>query len=339
VVDLDDLDLEEARKAAKAEKAANAQPQGDPSKPGTGTPTQQPAAEPPRKDPAETPMIPKARFDEVLDGKSKAEQEAAYWRGQAEARAQTFAPKGQGTEQQQQPQPTPEQRLAEIHTAIDALAKQFDDGAITMADFKRHERELSAKEQAIREEGILAKVKPAAAPAPAEDMRLSELTGELEEAHPWVSIFDQVGTEAQWAGIKQLAIDNLVGRGIDPTRGATGKYELRREMAELMDKFGPELVGAKAKAKNIELPASQSPAPQPHPQDPPQPAKPPLSAAAVARQAALDKAANAPPDATRMSGAQGPNAGVPSEAAIAAMSDEDIDKLPVAVTRKIRGLA
>lgn len=337
-VDVDDIELQEALAAVKAEETSSAQPQ-QPETPAPAAPqpaapqAQQPAGEQPA-----APMIPKARFDEVNSRAAKAAEEAAYWRGVAEARAQAqTAPQGGQPAPAAPAPPTPEQRLADIATATEALAKRFDDGEITMTDFKREERKLADQEQAIREEILLKKVQPA---APAQnggdqELYLETLTAQLETQHPWVGVFDQVGTQSDWAFLKNRAIENLVERGIDPSKGAVGKYELRKEMAQLADAYGPALVGDRARAKGIALPNAQASQAQ---QPSPQPQRPALSPQAQARAAALEKAAGAPPDITALNGHSGDSGGIPSEASLEAMSDEAITALPKAVRDKLMGI-
>jgi hypothetical protein len=286
-------------------------------------------------------MIPKAAFDERLgkerERTAEAERAAAYWKGIADARNQA-APAAQ---QQQPAQYTPEQKLVAIGAAIDELAKKFDDGEITMADFKKEERRLSDLGHGIREEAWLAKV-PRSAP-PSEALYLDSVTAELETSHPWVIVADQVAEfekaqgspgrgVADWNYVKNLAIDSCLARGIDPTKGDLGSFQLRKEMAELWDELGPSLVGARAAKYGISLPVQQ----QQQQQQPTGPRG--LSAEAQARKAALAKSSNAPPNLAAMAGNAGDGSGVPSDASIEAMDEDTIGNLPDSVRRKLLGV-
>lgn len=323
--DIDARELREAEEAAKAEETASPTP-GETPAPGA-TPAAQPAAAAPA--PADQPMIPKPRFDEAV---AKAKEEAAYWKGLAEGRQQPGAAPAPGA-QPAAAAPTIEERRATIRTQRQALAKKFDDGEITMADLEVQRDKLTDQEDAIREEALLAKVKPAAAPAAAnDDLALDRATGELEEAHPWVGIFDQVATPSEWGFLKSRAIENLTARGVDPTKGNIGKYELRAEMAALSGEIGPALLASRATAKGITLPGQQQPAPGQPPAA--QPAKP-LSEAASARSAKLAMAAGAPPNLAAMSGVTGSAPGQVSEAAIENMTEDEIGNLPKAVQDKL----
>ncbi len=333
-VDPDDIEHRNAMAAAEAEEAAARAPKDDAA---TGTvspapaepqaPTDQPLQ--PGQPPATVAMIPKPRLDEALSKTEKALQEAAYWRGRAEAALPPGQPGAPGA---QPPPATPEQRLSAIHTEIDALAEKFDACEITMKDFKAKERELQTSEQAIREEVLVAKVKPASAPQQGggDALYLNTLTAELETAHPWVNVFEQVGTDADWNYLRTLATDNLLARNIDPSAGPVGTFELRKEIAALADKYGPALLSDRAKAKNVALPGQAQP---------PAPPQPGLSPEAQARQAKLTQQAAAPPSLASMNGSVSPVSGEPSEAQLATMTDDDYDKLPEAVRRKARGIS
>lgn len=334
LTDPDEIELAEAKTAAQAEEAAKGAATTVPVEAKTD-PTPKPAdTSKDIKAPVNTggPMIPKARLDEALDKGAKAQQDAAYWRGVAEARATPGAAKP-GEQPPKPAAPTLEDRRAAIATQIEALAKKFDDGEITYTDLKKQERELTKQEDVLREEALLAKVKPAApaAPTATDELYLDQLTAQLEKDHPWVAVFDQVAGNADWGYLRSLAIDNLTARGIDVTKGNIGKFELRKEIAILADAYGPALLTDRAKAKGITLPGTSQTPPAPAP-------KPGLSPQATARQAKLTTQQEAPPDLNRMSGAIGDAPGQVSDAAIEAMSDDEIGKLPDAVRRKLLGI-
>jgi hypothetical protein len=238
---------------------------------------------------------------------------------------------------QQQQQPTTEQRLAAIQAEQDALAKKFDDGEITMSDLTRQQRELNNREQAIREEVLTAKLRPADTRpdqnAVDNTLYLDTLTAQIEVEHPWVAVIDQtVGDKSpEWRMIKERAIENLVARGIDPTKKGTGQYELRKEFATLADQLGPALIGDRAKAKGIAIPGQ---APSQGGQQQQQPA---LSPQAKARAAALAKAEGAPPNLQRMSGVADDGTGVPTDSRLEHMTDDEIGALPDATRRRLLG--
>lgn len=325
VVDVDLLELNEARAAAKAEEEAKGQ---DEVQQEAATEAQAPTETPPAEDQGKgkppAPMIPKARLDEVLSERDKHLQEAAYWRGVAESRGQ------QPTAGQppQEPAITPEQHLTAIRLQQEALAKKFDDGELTMSDYVKQSHSLEDQAQAIREEALLSKVKPAAPQNSNDDFGLASETARLEDAHPWVKVLEQLpNNDADWNYLRGVAIGNLASRGIDATAGKYGTYQLRREIAELADQYGPSLFAKRAQAAGLTIPdASQQ-----------QQQKPALSPTAQARQAKLGTMASAPPNVAGMSGS-GADTGMPSAARIEDMSDDDIGKLPDSVRRKLLGI-
>lgn len=341
--DVDDIELEELRKAAKAEEAGEAE--GD--KPGDVKPgeTQTGKTATPKPAPTEGDqnqqgqkpapvMIPKERLDEALGKTREAETAAAYWRGVAEARAQPAQPgqAGQAGQQQQQQQATPEDRLAILHSEQDKLAKQFDEGEITYSQLTAKQRDLNNQEQTIREEIVLSKVKPAAPAQASDPLYLETLTAQLEEKHPWTAVLSEFaeksGSNAEWDYLKTKAIDNLTQKGIDPRAGEMGRYELRREMAELCDQLGPALVGDKARALGIATPG-QAKAPGQQQQQQP---------TAEQREAALKKGEKAPPNLRSMGGSPDAGDGTPTESRLEEMSEDEIGNMPDSVRRKILGI-
>lgn len=327
VIDVDDASMQAALAAVQAEEAVATPPPE-----GTGTQAQpafQPAAR--QEQPGRPPMpdlIPKPRFDEVNSRVEKLATENAYLKGQLDART---APPAAQT---QQAQPTPEQHLQAIASASDNLAKRFDDGEITMAEYKREERTLQSQENALRDQ-MRAPPQPAASNDTGNELYLETLTAQLETQHPWVAVFDQVGSPADWDYLKAAARQNLTERGVDVgKKSALATYELRKEVSRLADELGPSLVAAKAQKAGIQLPGSQTSTTQtPQAQQPK-----PLSQQAQARQAALTKAANAPPDITALNGYTGTEGGMPTDDQIANMSEEDIARLPQAVRNKAMGI-
>jgi hypothetical protein len=340
--DIDQQEIDAAKAAVEAEKAAGG---GDGTQAAdTGTQGQKQPGQQDQQQPAaqaapagDAPLIPKARLDEALRKADEEKANAAYWKGVADARVAPKPQDGQTQPAQQQQQPTAEQRLAVIQTEQDALAKKFDDGEITMSDLTRQQRELNNREHVIREEALLARVKPADKATDQQldnTLYLDTLTAQLEQQHPWVEVFDKtVGDKSpEWKYVKDRAVQNCIDRGIDPTKPGTGQYELRKEFSVLADQLGPSLVGDRAKTKGIAIPG-QTPS-----QGGQQQQKSALSPQAQARAAALTKQENAPPNLQRMSGATDDGTGVPSDSRLEHMSDDEIGNLPDAARRKLLGI-
>lgn len=352
VVDLDDKEVADALAAEQAENAATAgatdnQPSGNQAQqqPNQAQQQDQGQQQPNGGQRAagdrQSIMIPKERLDEALRVAEQHRQNEAYWKGAYDARAaqsqQQPPAQTQGGQQQaepqQQQQPTADQRLTAIHAKQDELAAKFDNGELTFADMQKQKRDLDSQELSIREEVLQARLAPRQQQQPqGDELYLDTLTGQLEQEHPWVGVFDQVGTKNDWDYVETQARENLVARGINPDKGTIGKYELRKESAALMDKLGPGLLTDRARAKGIAIPGQQ---PQQQQQQQQQPPAKPLSDAALARAQKLDLRAGAPPDLSQMRGTQ--DAGVPSDSSIENMSDEEIGALPESTLNKVLG--
>ena len=345
-VDIDEQAVIDATKAAEAEEAAAAAANGSEVEPGkTGEQAQQQEQKTEGQEkhvPAGGQMIPPERFAEVQRERDEARTKAAYLQGQVDAIG--VKPPVKAGDNNQQQQPTADQRLTAIQAQQDILAKKFDDGEITYSDLVKQQRELSNKEQNIREEVLLAKVKPADKATDGNDLYLDTVTAQIEQEHPWVQVFEAVGTPTQWTSLRNEAFDNLIERKIDPTT-PTGKYELRKEVATLMDQRGPSMLTEKAKANGIAIPGQQTPAAQQQQQGadgkPIVPAAK-KSALAQVREAKLNLQENAPPNVTQMSGTA-VNANGMTDAQIEAMFDagrgeDQYDAMPEAQRNLLLGI-
>ena len=351
-VDPDDTALADAIAAVQAEEAAAGdqqtpqvepgQPQVQPQPSGQQQQDQQRPQGGQQQQPGEQPtMIPIARLNEELNKRHTAELEAARWRGVAEARQQQQpAPQGGPQPQPQPQQPTADQRLAAVHTKQDELATKFDNGEITYAELTKQTRELSNQEQTIREELLLAKVKPAAQAKEPSDLYLQDRTEAIAAEHPWVDVFEQVGTEIDWKYIRDRAVGNLIDKGVDVTTSA-GILALREESAAFMDQLGPHMLADKATAKGIAIPGPQQPKPGQQQQQPAgqgtRQGQPPLSPIAAIRKGKLGVEAGQPPNLAQMNGTTG-DTSLPTDAAVESMGEEAYDKMSDAQRNRLLGI-
>lgn len=350
VTDVDDKALADAAAAAQAEDAAGGGTAGTTVEPGQ---SQQQPTQPAAQDPAqpggqqqpstEPVLIPKARFDEVGGQRDKALEQAAYWRGVAEARGGTQQPAKPGDAQpqpQQQQTPTPEARLTEIHAKQDALAVRLDNGEITMAEFTRDNRALQTQENTINAEVLTSKLTPAQQNADGNELYLDAVTAQIETQHPWVQVYEAVATKSDWQYIRDTAFNNLVEKGVDPTT-PRGTLALREEAATLMDKYGPVFLTDKATAKGIKLPTGQTqPAPQQQQQQPAgqQTQKPRLDTIiSGARDAKLTLAATQPPNLSNMGGTPA-SVGELNESGIEGMTETALEDLSEAQVQRLLGI-
>lgn len=320
-IDIDAIELAAAQKALEDEK------QGITAAPApAATPAAAPAAAPAA--PAEKVMIPKERLDEVLaregqtaQERDKAYETAAYWRGIADARGQ-----GQPAAAPAQPQqPTAQVAIQGLEGKLLEAAKRFDSGDISLVDYEKERLAINSQIQGIREARLYAATKPQQSGQPAatpNDMRLDELTRQLEDAHPYVGELSAPAYDGKWAFLSKEAADQLGPQWKAQAPSASKSFELRKKIAELSDTYGPIWTGK-----------TLAPAPAPAPGNA-SPAKPALTAPAQNRLAKLGLGHAAPPD-TNAIGQPAAASTTVSEDQIANMSDEQISALPAEVRNRL----
>ena len=291
-----------------------------------------------------SPMIPKARFDEVAKERDEALRAAHYFRGVADARGQSSdgqkQPDGKGPEK---PKSFDEQ-LEEVAVLEDEIAKKYEAGEIGEVEKTKLLRELRRREDVLRDDRLQTAIKASIppAPAPASDLRLQELTAELEKTHPYtglIPVFDPFtgGKTGHWEKLQTEAIKSLAEDGVTipvgKTLNAELQYALRARMAALTDTYGPEMTGIPVD-QVMPKPAQKDVQPSGQGKGQKQPG-PALTPQQRARLDGLRKASEAPPDIHGIgSPAQAQVTFTDSE--IAAMSDEEITaRLPESARRKM----
>lgn len=263
-----DLDPDAAALAAIKAEAA------DPSKtapPAPDTPAPAAAATPAAPAPAAPPsarMVPAAALLAERRRAQESERQAAELSGQVAvlqrlvpAAAEPAAPTGE-------PADAPIDRVAQIDAEIIAIAEKFDRGDITMVEQKKAELALMReRDQLIEQRSQQAAVRS--------DTTLAEHSRQLMEKYPAAATL----TEAQIAALTDMAHAEAVLEGKPIGVGVEATKDLRTRIAVLAQaKFGqPVPTGA---------PAS--------------PATPTLSRNAQANARAIDNAAAAPPDVSRI---------------------------------------
>lgn len=258
---------------------------------------------------ADAPMIPKARFDQVLGDLSKTREELAKVNGQIEILSRQQAPK-----QDEAKQPTPEEVLQQIQDSEDALAEKFDSGDIGMAEYRRKQRELEAAKADVM--ANQQQPEQDATPQGGDDFILDAITDELEAKYPAVK--ELPADDPGWHFIQQAAVRSLESEGVQLGQGARSTIALRVRMAELAEQYVPILTG-----KPVNKP-EQTPVP---------PKGKGASEQAQARKAKLEMQESLPPNTHRM-GAEGSKE-LYSEEQIANMTDEQIAELPEALLAQI----
>jgi hypothetical protein len=329
--DPDLLDLEDAKREAAAEAAG-----GDGNKAQTDQ-TQQVTEQPqdqgpqPRTQPSGQPMIPKARLDQEIDKRSRAEQEAAYWRGRAEGAQPAQGPQPAAGAPPPQSAPQPTVTIASIKEARLKAAKDFDDGTISAVEWETKRTQLDDQEQQIRQADLLSKI-PQNVPAAGQDLILEERTAEIEQKHPYSGLVFPVQPDndpimdARRTMLHTEAHAAVIANnpGIQP--GPRADLLLRQELARLTDQYGPQWF------PNHKAAAPPAPQPQPAPQMT-------MSDRANNRLGKLVTQSQQPPNLGSAGRAGAPESLGFNEAQIANMTDDQIAALPRDQRAKILGVA
>ncbi|HKJ94548.1 MAG TPA: hypothetical protein VKA32_02835 [Gammaproteobacteria bacterium] len=272
-------------------------------------------------------MIPKARFDEVNTDRDRKAQEASYWRGVAEASMRHQQGSQQaGQQQTQQQEPTPDEVIADAKAQMRTLAQKFDDGEITAVEW---EQQRSAYEDRIDEARFAAHQPQQGQQQQTQqqpqkqqdDLYLEQLTVNLEQEHPYTT---RIKDDADWAFLRDKAVNELRDEGTQLTSDTRGVYTLRKRMAELTDRYGPILTG-----ENLDQQKQGGSQQQPAGDGQ---GKAHLSEQAQQRSDKLDLQGQHPPD-TRNMGSPGDRTEI-TDADINSMSDDEIAALPASVRSK-----
>lgn len=328
-VDADAAELASAMEAVKAEEAGG-QPAGEVQQEQQPSEGQPPAEAPPQAQQQAPIMVPKQRLDHEAQRRHRAEQEALYLRGQVEAlQAIRQQPQDQGQQQGQPPtqQPQAQQDPAEaevnaMQAEIDAAATRFDNGEITLKEFKAIEVPHMRRIAALEAERAAAAV----APAPQQSLADQEISrvylARLSDAHPYVDALNEqhVVRLAERAQLDRQ-LEGKPPFGNDPR----SVMELQAAVAKLSDEWGPKWGLPK-----------RAPAQQQQQQQRPNPASPAgLSPQASARLQKMDLAAGHPPDTSALG--TGVQDDAMSEATILNLDDEAIAALPATVRARYIG--
>lgn len=294
---------------------------------------QQPTPDPTQPTPTPAPQQPAARQPVVPAGvlaeerrKSRAlADENLYLKGALAARTQqqpgtTTQPGGGG---QQQQQSIPEAIQAEGARLI-AAAKQFDQGDLSMEQYKLIELQAEDRIAALRAQHLIAHVQstqPTGNTVGIADAHVLEQHLErMSQEHPWSALLND--QEIDW--LAAVARDEFRGRGQPIAAGNhVDTLRLRQRVAELSDTFGPQWY------PNHQIAQPQQPTAQPSQQGVTRPqAVGNQRVQQVARLAAV--ANNQPPSLSQAGHADTGDAAMTSDK-IGTMSEDEILALPRAV--------
>lgn len=282
-----------------------------------------------------SPMIPKARFDEVLRQAQEARERAIYLEGALQARQQ------QGRQQgQQQAQKSIPQMIQEARAHKAAAAKRFDDGQISMSEYERvrdqvddhvatlRSRAYALTQRQIEEQRRRSQPRQPQQPATpqvslADQHLLEQQATDLYAGHPYLEAM----SDADMQVLKQMAYAEAQRQGRPYGSTLADTYHLRQHVARLSDLMGPTWYPAHKPQQQASTSAKQPGGQQQTGSG--------LSAQAQARLQKMEQAAGHPPNTNDM-GAAGRSEHI-SDEQIMGMSDEDIAALPARVRHRLIG--
>lgn len=337
----------EEMKAAEAEIAADADTQaatgeeGTAAAEGTDQPAAPAAAAP--KDKGPTPMIPKARLDEVLSENSLLRDQVGYLKGLADARKTAPATEQPAAVKPAEGQPAKPAdgvgNVDEIETAITAaeekklaLAEKYDNGEISNKQMVQEQIAIDKEIRALSNKRIdkmqeTARTEAQTVVQANNFQQVKNNVGlSLQATHQNVAVIDALPPKIRdgvWESITDQATVNLAARGIDvKSGGQRAKLMLIEEKARLTDDLTPfGLTG-----KTVPAPAATS--------GQPAPAKP--SPTAVNRAAKIELANSQPPTVTDMA-AGADNAEITDDQ-IANMNEDQIADLIMKAPQRVQRL-
>lgn len=340
-----DPDMVDYYKALQ-EKAGQApeQPEGK-----TGAEPAAPAApSTAQPEPAAVATVPVAALQDERSKRQAAEQQAAYLKGQLDALQTKPAATPAADPAPAAATPSPDERIKTARSEIANLAKQFDNGDITLAKYEELKATHEDAIEAARADKLAARLKPAPQGQPVDADQITDQVraqlerdanaSTLEKAHPFVAVVfpEKMPTDQATADLL-LARQNMIkseaaaaARAEDPNiqAGTVAADKLfQKHIARLTDVYGPTwFPNHKPAAK---------PGTQPAPAAPSNGGPKPLSPQGQNRLEKLVTQAQQPPDPTAVGRAGGDN--VYTDEAINRMSDDELARLPEHVKRA-RGL-
>jgi hypothetical protein len=223
-----------------------------------------------------SPMIPKARLDEVLRQRDEANAALNYLKGVIDTQKSMITGQaGTSTAEADGNQNTDvnagkdavsdiETQIAAKEAEIIALAQKYEDGDISLVDMEKQRIDI---ERGIRSLGdqrvnaLIEKGKTEAASAATGTITAARIETEaltIQQQHPYVDAIDQLPPAIRdgiWNQITIEASNKLAAQGINPNDGTPeSKMALIREKAALTDIYGPQYTG-----KQLQKPGNQNP--------------------------------------------------------------------------------
>ncbi len=203
-----------------------------------------------------SPMIPKARLDEVLSERELLKGQVGYLQGVVDTqKAMIAAPKAEALpEVKTATAPTDYAGIiAKAENDKLAAAKRYEDGEISLVDFKTLEiqQDRLIREQADkRTEDVRNEAKRTTTETVNANNAQRTIESEavqIQGQHPYVLEIDKLPPSIRdgiWQEITKEAVQSLAAKGINANDGTTAsRLELIKVKAALTDKYGPQYTG------------------------------------------------------------------------------------------------
>ncbi len=229
-----------------------------------GAPVSTPTAD---QKPAETGkstqdiQVPKARLDAVLSERDVLKGQVEHYRTLATVREEMLKGNGQAPATQEPPAgqtttapaATYENLVEKAENDKLVAAQKYEDGDISLVDFKKIEIEADKQIRKLNEEHTVSLVEgvrtatTATITANNQQQVIEQEAVKIQEQAPYVAAIDALPAKIRdgiWQEINAEAIAKLAAKGINPQDGTTAsKLELIREKAALTNIYGPRYAG------------------------------------------------------------------------------------------------
>lgn len=182
------------------------------------------------------PAIPKSRFDQVLRERDEYKTKATFAEGKLEALQKPQAP-----QQETRQNPTPQDAIAFVRSKVDEAAQKFDEGELSMAEFKRFENQANDRIDQIKFEAQESQ-RQSEPQTPQvnipEEIKKENFIQSLEEKYPY-SKDGVIKGEQRWALIKSEAAQKLANEGVSNPNHS----QFLEAIAKKANEYGPMWVG------------------------------------------------------------------------------------------------
>ncbi len=285
-------------------------------------------------------MVPKAALDDARKQARTFRDENIYLKGALKARETMPAAVPAVVPQ---PAATPQQTVQDLIRAqaqriLDA-SKTFDEGELTMVQFKEIEFQANDIIADLRARHLLNHIQSnLPVPQPervglADGERLDQHVEEMAAAYPWSAVL----TDQELSMLAGMARADASRLGQPFTEGPAETMRLRQAIAELSEFYGPRWYPNGH--PDLQVAAQPTPSTRVAPAQPNGGHQPPIRSGADAARRAIELASRQPPNTSQAGYGDTGTDQLPSEDRIDAMSEDEMLALPKAMRARLRDRA